>query len=686
MNRQPDPSPNPPTPPLHHAERFPLRSGRVSFFKGDILIPGDKSISHRALILSSQRVGTTRIAGLLEGEDVLATASALKAMGVPIEKTAHGEWLVRGVGVGGLKQSKAVLDMGNSGTSTRLLMGLVTPYPFTTFFTGDESLSRRPMARAMTPLSQMGAKFVARDGQFLPLAVQGTPDAQPITYRLPVASAQVKSALLLAALNIAGTTRVVEPTPTRDHTENMLRYMGFSIECTHHDDGETTICLPGKQVQSAQDLHIDVPADPSSAAFAVVAALLCKNAQVLIRNVCVNPSRTGLYTTLAEMGAQITWLNQRASGGEPVADLLVASSKLRGVVVPAARAPSMIDEYPILAVAAAFAQGETVMHGLAELRVKESDRLQAIAEGLHACGVSARVDGDTLTVSAYGEPPRGGATITTHFDHRIAMAFLVMGMASVQPVTVDDARAIQTSFPGFSQSFNALGADIMPLGYVRSMASQNTPIVVAIDGPAASGKGTLARRVAEYFGLNYLDTGSLYRAVGMKLVYAGADPQDRQAALKAALTIDADDLANPRLRQERIGQAASVISAYTEVRQALLDFQRDYARRSPGAVLDGRDIGTVVCPDADFKFFITATLYARARRRHKELQGQGIEVIFESVLEDLRERDERDEKRSIAPMRPADDAFIIDTSSLDADNVFDTVRQVILRRYPMLAA
>ena len=679
------PANNSKTPPSPHADPYPLRSSRVSFFKGDVNVPGDKSISHRALLLSSQVLGTTTISGLLEGEDVLNTARALQMLGVAISKDG-GQWQVQGVGPGGLSESADVLDMGNSGTSTRLLMGLVTPYPFTTFFTGDHSLRGRPMGRVTTPLGQIGARFMTHDGNRLPLALQGTPDPLPITYRLPVASAQVKSAILLAALNTPGRTVVVEPQPTRDHTENMLRHLGFDIEVTKHDDGEVSIALQGQQQTPFAGREITVPGDPSSAAFAVVAALICKHAHVMIRNVCMNPLRTGLFTTLTEMGANITTRNEREVAGEKVADLLVASSTLKAVEVPAARAPSMIDEYPILAVAAAFAQGETAMHGLAELRVKESNRLQAVLDALHVCGVEARIEGDSLFVQGNGEAPRGGGTVATHYDHRMAMAFLVLGMASEQPVTVDDARAIQTSFPGFSALFNQLGADIVPLGGTRARVQELPPIVVAIDGPAASGKGTLARRIAEYFDLEYLDTGSLYRAVGMRLVYAGEDPENKEAAVRAARSIAADDLANPRLRQERIGQAASVVSAYPEVRQALLEFQREFARRGRGAVLDGRDIGTVVCPDADFKFFITATLYARAKRRHKELQGQGIEVVFESVLADLRERDERDEKRTVAPLKPADDAFIIDTSSLDAGHVFDTVRQVILRRYPMLAA
>jgi 3-phosphoshikimate 1-carboxyvinyltransferase len=665
---------------------LPLRSSSVSFFKGDIAVPGDKSISHRALMLSSQTLGTTLISGLLEGDDVLNTAAALRLLGVNVTHRAAGLWDVEGVGIGGLSESPDVLDMGNSGTSTRLLMGLVSPYPFVTFFTGDGSLRSRPMGRVLTPLGLMGAKFVTHGGSRLPLALQGSADTMPITYRLPVASAQVKSAVLLAALNTPGRSTVVEPQPTRDHTENMLAYLGFEIETRRHDDGEVSISLYGHQTPTFASREIMVPGDPSSAAFAVVAALICKHSQIHIRNVCINPLRTGLFVTLKEMGASIVFRNERDVAGEKVADLIVETSALRGITVAAQRAPSMIDEYPILAVAAAYATGETVMHGLSELRVKESDRLSAIVNALSACGVNARAEGDTLIVTGNGQAPRGGATISTHYDHRIAMAFLVFGMASAQPVTVDDASAIQTSFPGFSNLFNSMGADIAAVGVSHAAAREHPPIVIAIDGPAASGKGTLARRMAEYFDLAYLDTGSLYRAVGMKLLYAGKEPTDREAALEAARSIDAGDLANPRLRQERIGQAASVVSSYPEVRQALLDFQRSFARMGNGAVLDGRDIGTVVCPDADFKFFITATLYARAKRRHKELQGQGIEVVFESVLDDLRERDERDEMRAVAPLKPAEDAFIIDTSALDASHVFDTVRQVIVRKYPILAA
>lgn len=662
----------------------PLISQVISGLKGECTVAGDKSISHRALMLGSQVLGTTKIYGLLEGEDVLRTATALNSLGVTTHRDSQGVWSVIGVGVGGLSESADVLDMGNSGTSTRLLMGLVTPYDFTTFFTGDASLRGRPMGRVITPLSQIGASFTTHEGGRLPLALKGTKNSLPITYILPVPSAQVKSSVLLAGLNTAGITTVIEKEATRDHTENMLEYFGFNLKRQKLDDGSLSVSVTGQPHQKLGEYEIFVPADPSSAAFLAVAAIICPNSDLIIRNICINPLRIGLFTTLKEMGANISFLNERKVVGETVADIHVEHSKLKAITVPADRAPSMIDEYPILAVAAAFADGESVMHGLSELRVKESDRLSAIIQALNACGVTARADGDSLYITGSDSVPKGGATVVTNFDHRIAMAFLVMGMASKKPVTVDDASAIATSFPNFAELCNSLGARIAPPRPAPS--SRPSPsLIIAIDGPAASGKGTLARRLAEHLNLEYLDTGSLYRAVGMKIIYAGKDPNNSGDALEAAQTIDAEDLANPRLRQERIGQAASIVSAFPEVRAALLEFQRNFAKKSAisgrGAVLDGRDIGTVVCPDADFKFFITATLFARAKRRHKELEGQGITVVFESVLEDLRERDERDEKRSVAPMRPADDAYIIDSSKLDASEVFNTASMVVLQKH-----
>lgn len=670
-------------------ELKPLVSTMVSALKGECTVAGDKSISHRALMLGSQILGTTQIYGLLEGEDVLRTATALNSLGVTTHRNSQGVWSVTGVGVGGLAESADVLDMGNSGTSTRLLMGLVTPYNFTTFFTGDASLRGRPMGRVITPLTLIGAGFNAREGDRLPAALKGAKNPLPITYSLPVASAQVKSAVLLAGLNTPGITTVIEKEATRDHTENMLEYFGFELKKQQLEDASLSISVIGKPHQRLGEYEIFVPSDPSSAAFLAVSALICPDSDLTIRNVCVNPLRIGLFTTLKEMGAKIEFINQRKITGEPVADIRIKYSKLKAVTVPASRAPSMIDEYPILAVAAAFAKGESIMHGISELRVKESDRLAAIIAALTSCGVSARAQGDSLYIKGSGVPPKGGALIATNFDHRIAMAFLVMGMASRQPITVDDATAINTSFPDFSELCNSLGARIYS-PRLTPCSHSSPPLVIAIDGPAASGKGTLARRLAEHLNLEYLDTGSLYRAVGMKIIYAGREPSDLQAALEAAQAIDAEDLANPRLRQERIGQAASIVSAFPEVRAALLEFQRKFAKKSAiagrGAVLDGRDIGTVVYPDADFKFFITATLFARAKRRHKELEGQGIAVIFESVLEDLRERDERDEKRMVAPMRPADDAYIIDSSKMDASEVFKAAIDLILQKSPKTKA
>jgi 3-phosphoshikimate 1-carboxyvinyltransferase len=422
-------------------------------------MPGDKSLSHRALIFGAIAVGTTRVTGLLEGEDVLHTAHALRLLGVPIEREAEASWLVHGVGLGGLAEPEAVLDLGNSGTGARLLMGLVATHPFTSFFTGDASLCRRPMARVTAPLTEMGARFVAREGARLPLAVLGTEEPLPIDYRLPVPSAQVKSAILLAGLSAPGGTSVVEPQPTRNHTENMLRHFGAAVSVTEGRDGRR-ITVTGQPELVASDLT--VPGDPSSASFPLVAALIVPGSTLTITGVGLNPLRTGLLDTLLEMGANLNYENRRVEGGEPIADIIVRANTLRGVTVPAERAPSMIDEYPILGIAAAFAEGRTVMRGLQELRVKESDRLAAMAQGLEACGVKAAIDGDDLIVDGNGEPPDGGAEIGVKFDHRIAMSFLVMGLASRLATRIDDSAAIETSFPGFVALMNAIGADIGP--------------------------------------------------------------------------------------------------------------------------------------------------------------------------------------------------------------------------------
>jgi 3-phosphoshikimate 1-carboxyvinyltransferase len=419
-------------------------------------VPGDKSISHRALMLGALAVGRTEITGLLEGEDVLATAAALRAMGAGIERGADARWLVDGVGIGGLGEPDDVIDLGNSGTAARLLLGILATHPFTAFVTGDASLRSRPMRRVIDPLSRFGARFLAREGGRLPLAVTGAESPVPQIYRLPVPSAQVKSAVLLAGLNTPGETSVIEPQPTRDHTERMLGYFGAVLRVESEPDEARRITVAGYPELAAAP--IAVPGDPSSAAFPLVAALLVPGSEVTIENVGLNPSRTGLLVSLAEMGADIVYENRREAGGEPVADLKVRGGELAGAEIPPERAPLMIDEYPILAVAAACARGKTVMRGLAELRVKESDRLTGVAEGLQRCGVRVSVEGDDLIVEGDGRPPKGGALIATRLDHRIAMAFLVMGLAARDPVRIDDARPIATSFPDFTPLMQQLGA------------------------------------------------------------------------------------------------------------------------------------------------------------------------------------------------------------------------------------
>lgn len=424
---------------------------------GRVRVPGDKSISHRALMLGALAVGRTEIGGLLEGEDVLATAAAMRALGAGVERVDKGHWRVDGVGIGGLAEPDNLIDVGNSGTAARLLLGILATHPLTTFVTGDASLRGRPMRRVIDPLSHFGARFMAREGGRLPLAVTGAADPVPQTYRLPVPSAQVKSAVLLAGLNTPGETTVIEPEITRDHTERMLRHFGATVRVEPGDNGARRISVVGQPELAAAP--IVVPGDISSAAFPLIAGLIVPGSDLTVEGVGLNPSRTGLLASLAEMGADVNLVNERVEGGEPVADIRVRVGKLRGADIPATRAPTMIDEYPVLAIAAACAEGRTVMHGLAELRVKESDRLTGTAAGLAACGVKVAIEGDDLIVEGTGVPPAGGATIAARLDHRIAMAFLVLGLAARDPVAIDDARTIATSFPDFVPLMRRLGAE-----------------------------------------------------------------------------------------------------------------------------------------------------------------------------------------------------------------------------------
>ena len=441
-----------------HGDPIPMTSRKGGALRGVAEVPGDKSISHRALILGALSVGRTEITGLLEGQDVLDTAKAMRAFGATVTQHGPGAWSVEGVGVGGFAEPDHVIDCGNSGTGVRLIMGCMATSPITATFTGDASLRKRPMGRVTDPIALFGAQSYGRAGGRLPMTIVGAAEPVPVSYTTPMASAQVKSAVLLAGLNAPGQTVVIEKTPTRDHTERMLR--GFGAEITVEDTPEGhKITLQGQPELKAQT--VAVPRDPSSAAFPVCAALLVPGSDILVPGVSQNPTRNGLFLTLREMGADIEFLNEREEGGEPVADLRVRYSELHGITVPAERAAAQIDEYPVLSVVAACATGTTIMPGVHELRVKESDRIDAMARGLEACGVRIEEDEDTLIVHGMGPGNvPGGATCATHIDHRIAMSFLVLGLASQQPISVDDGSPIATSFPVFEDLMAGLGATI----------------------------------------------------------------------------------------------------------------------------------------------------------------------------------------------------------------------------------
>ena len=445
-----------------HGTAQPMTARKSGPLTGRAEVPGDKSISHRALIFGAMAVGETRITGLLEGQDVLDTAKAMRAFGAEVTRHSEGAWSVHGVGVGGFSEPVDVIDCGNSGTGVRLIMGCMATTAMTATFTGDASLRKRPMGRVTDPLSLFGARAYGRSGGRLPMTVVGAASPVPVRYATPVASAQVKSAVLLAGLNAPGETVVIEREATRDQSERMLIGFGAQVHVEKTRDGNV-ITLTGQPELRPQT--VAVPRDPSSAAFPVCAALVVEGSDIFVPGVSQNLTRNGLYLTLVEMGADIAFENPREEGGEPVADLRVRFCPMTGIEVPPERAPSMIDEYPILSVVAAFAEGKTVMRGVKELRVKESDRIDAMARGLEACGVRIEEDEDTLIVHGMGPGAvPGGATCATHLDHRIAMSFLILGLASKQPVSVDDASPITTSFPVFAPLMKALGASIAPEG------------------------------------------------------------------------------------------------------------------------------------------------------------------------------------------------------------------------------
>ncbi len=656
--------------------QFSKTVSRPAFrLSGHISVPGDKSISHRALILGALAKGTSTIHGLLEAEDIMATVNAIRALGVKVTKKSSGQWQVEGRGMAGLVPPSAPLDFGNSGTGVRLMFGVVAGQDLSAEFIGDQSLSQRPMARVLDPLEKTGARTTSQNG-CLPVLITGTANPQAIQHKSQVASAQIKSAILLAGLNANGSTIVTEPAASRDHTENMLRAFGAKVQSLSLADGAQQIILHGPAQLQAQD--ITVPGDPSSAAFAIVAALIVPGSDITIQNVMTNPTRNGLVRCLQSAGYDVQTENERTNAGEPIADLRVRF----GCSAPLCPAPesavSMIDEYPIAMVLAAFAKGTSRFTGIGELRVKESDRIDEMAHMLRQNGVTVRTGDDWMEVdgngAVFGPSPLTikAPPFAIDGDHRIAMSALVLGMGGFVPMAIDDANAIATSYPTFIDDMQKLGARI-------SVEPNSPPLVIAVDGPSASGKGTLARLLARQFNLPYLDTGLLYRAAAKAALCAGINWQDHKALADIARQLVLP-IANPeQLRTAEIGSAASKIAAVPAVREALLELQREFAQNPKGAVLDGRDIGTVICPDADVKFWVTASDQVRAERRRAELLQSGQQISYEQMLTQLRERDARDAGRGSAPMKRAENAYLIDTSNLAIDAALQIARQRVER-------
>ena len=595
---------------MDFAVSTPLTARRGGPLQGRTRVPGDKSISHRALILGALTVGESTVAGLLEGEDVLHTADAMRALGAKLERGADGLWRIHGVGVAGFAQPAGPLDFGNSGTGCRLIFGAVAGCPIAAVFDGDASLRKRPMRRILDPLEKMGARVIeAADGGRLPLTLQGAADPVPIVYESPVPSAQLKSAVLLAGLAAPGETTVIEAEATRDHTERLLKHFGAKLTSKPYGDHGRRITLQGQP--ELEPANVVVPADPSSAAFPMVAALLVPGSDLILDAVMTNPLRTGLLTTLREMGASIEAVAKRDDGGEEVADLRVVASKLKGIDVPAERAPAMIDEYPILAVAASFARRHDAharLEGIARqgIRPARSHCRHAARQWRYRRDRGRRPD--RARQSERRGRRRSGDAHGSSYRHGGA----------------GDGLGLRQS--GAHRRLGVHRHQLPRLRRIDALARRGSRMIIAIDGPAASGKGTLGKKLAAHYGLRHLDTGLLYRAVAKSVLDAGRRPDDKATAVAAAKALDPARFDEAALKSHAVGEAASVVSAIPEVRAALLAFQREFAAKPPGAVLDGRDIGTVICPDADVKIYVTATPEVRARRRAAEYRAQGRQI------------------------------------------------------------
>lgn len=653
--------------------RFIVEPGGA--LKGSIRVPGDKSISHRSIMLGALAEGITEVSGFLEGEDSLATLAAFRAMGVDISGPEQGRVTIQGVGLHGLTAPSEPLDLGNSGTSMRLLSGLLAGQAFDSQLVGDQSLMGRPMRRVTEPLTTMGARIETTVRGTAPLHIIGGKQLHAMNYELPVASAQVKSCVLLAGLYADGRSCVTEPAPTRDHTERMLAGMGYDVQ----REGATACLQGGGQLKAT---CIDVPADISSAAFFLVGASIAPDSDLLLEHVGINPTRTGVIDILRLMGADIEVINEREAGGEPVADLRVRSAELHGIDIPERLVPLAIDEFPALFIAAACAAGTTRLSGAKELRVKESDRIQVMADGLQALGVSARATPDGMIIE--GGAIAGG-TVNSHGDHRIAMSFAMAALRANAGIEIDDCANVNTSFPRFVERAAKTGLGI-------SSQSTLSP-VITIDGPSGSGKGTVSRAIARALGFHFLDSGALYRILALAASRQGISLQDGSALAELAARLDISFPANSEdervlldgedvealIRSEEAGSGASQVAALPAVREALLQRQRDF-RQPPGLVADGRDMGTVVFPQAVAKIFLLASAEERADRRCKQLNSKGIKSDYAGILADIQARDERDENRSVAPLRPADDAERVDTTNLDIPATIQHVSDLVKKR------
>lgn len=653
--------------------RFTIQPGGA--LSGTLRVPGDKSISHRAVMLGAIADGVTEVSGFLEGDDALATLAAMRQLGVRIEGPVDGFLRIWGLGLGGLQAPAAPLDLGNSGTSMRLFAGLLAGQAFSSELHGDASLMRRPMRRVTEPLRAMGAEIQTTGDGTAPLHISPVGGLAGIEYVMPVASAQVKSALLLAGLYATGTTRIFEPAVTRDHTERMLTALGCPVE---NNNGWVEISGPATLKAAA----LKIPADISSAAFFLVGASIASGSELVLKDVGLNPSRIGVIEILQRMGADIQIEPNPMSDGEPTAQLTVRSAPLRGIEIPLELVPLAIDEFPAIFIAAACAQGETVLRGAEELRVKESDRIAVMADGLSALGIDVEPhpDGIRITGGAFS-----GGQVNARGDHRIAMSFAMAGLVASGPIYIDGCSEVDTSFPGFVELARAAG--------LRITDNDAFPIVT-IDGPGGAGKGTVAKAIAAALGWHFLDSGAIYRLLAHRVQTTGVTLDQTEVLVELATQMDiefptqgqfagcallAGEDVTDAIRHESCGQLASELAAQPAVRAALLKRQQDFAR-PPGLVADGRDMGTVVFVDATVKFFLTASVEERARRRHKQLMQKGISANLADLLEEMKLRDARDRERTVAPLVPAENAITVDSTDLSVDAVIAKVLDMVRSR------